>query len=88
VTNFGLGYTLRQTGLALLPAWTASALTQTLPLFTTSFALLLLHESITVLQIVGGAIILLGGFLAISMPRKAASPTGWDRPVLQRRASA
>ena len=86
VTNFGLGYTLLQTGLELLPAWTASAITQTLPLFTTVFALLLLHESMTILQIVGGAIILAGGFLAISTPKKG-SPAGWNRPVLLRRTS-
>jgi drug/metabolite transporter (DMT)-like permease len=91
VTNFGLGYTLLQAGLALLPAWTVSAITQTLPLFTTVFALLLLHESLTLLQIAGGAIILAGGFLAISTPRKGGkdekdSPTGWDRPVLLRRS--
>ena len=65
VTNFGIGYILLQFGLSLLQAWEASAITQTLPLFSTVFALLLLHESLTSLQIIGGCIILAGGFLVI-----------------------
>jgi drug/metabolite transporter (DMT)-like permease len=65
VANFGVGYILLQVGLSLLQAWEASAITQTLPLFSTFFALLLLHESLTLLQIVGGGIILAGGFLVI-----------------------
>jgi drug/metabolite transporter (DMT)-like permease len=65
VANFGIGYILLQVGLSLLQAWEASAITQTLPLFSTVFALLLLHESLTPLQIIGGCIILAGGFLVI-----------------------
>lgn len=65
VTNFGLGYVLMQVGLGLLQAWEASAITQALPLFSTIFALLLLHESLTLLQIIGGCIILAGGFLLV-----------------------
>jgi drug/metabolite transporter (DMT)-like permease len=34
-----------------------------MPLFTTIFAVLLLHESLTFLQLIGGGIILAGGFL-------------------------
>jgi len=65
VANFGVGYILLQVGLGLLQAWEASAITQALPLFSTIFALLLLHESLTFLQIIGGCIILAGGFLVI-----------------------
>ena len=65
VTNFGVGYILLQAGLRLLQAWEASAILQTLPLFSTVFALLLLHESLTLLQIAGGGIILVGGLLVI-----------------------
>jgi drug/metabolite transporter (DMT)-like permease len=65
VANFGIGYILLQVGLSLLQAWEASAITQTLPLFSTVFAVLLLHESLTFLQIIGGCIILAGGFLVI-----------------------
>ena len=65
VANFGIGYILLQVGLSLLQAWEASAITQALPLFSTIFALLLLHESLTFLQIIGGCIILAGGFLVI-----------------------
>jgi drug/metabolite transporter (DMT)-like permease len=65
VANFGVGYILLQVGLSLLQAWEASAITQSLPLFSTVFALLLLHESLTFLQIIGGAIILAGGLLVI-----------------------
>jgi drug/metabolite transporter (DMT)-like permease len=65
VANFGIGYILLQVGLSILQAWEASAITLTLPLFATFFAVLLLHESVTLLQIVGGCIILAGGFLVI-----------------------
>ena len=65
VANFGMAYILLQVSLDLLQAWEASAILQTLPLFSTIFAVLLLHESLTPLQIVGGCIILLGGFLII-----------------------
>jgi drug/metabolite transporter (DMT)-like permease len=65
VSNFGVGYILQQVGLGLLQAWELAALMQTLPLFSTIFALLLLHESLTPLQIVGGCIILAGGLLVI-----------------------
>lgn len=65
VANFGVGYILLQAGLGLLQAWESSAILQTIPLFSTVFALLLLHESLTLLQIVGGCIILIGGFLVI-----------------------
>ncbi|HVU70770.1 MAG TPA: DMT family transporter [Ktedonobacteraceae bacterium] len=65
VTNFGLAYVFQQMGLGLLQAWESAVLMQSLPLFGTLFALLILHESITPLQIIGGCIILLGGFLVI-----------------------
>ncbi|HEX7735872.1 MAG TPA: DMT family transporter [Ktedonobacteraceae bacterium] len=65
VSSFGLGYLLQQMGLGLLQAWESAALMQTLPLFGTVFALLILHESLTPLQIIGGCVILLGGFLVI-----------------------
>lgn len=65
ITSFGLGYLFQQVGLSLLQAWEAAALMQTLPLFGTAFALLILHESLTPLQMIGGAVILLGGFFVI-----------------------
>lgn len=65
VTNFGMAYIFQQIGLGLLPAWQSAATMQTLPLFSTVFALLLLHESLTSLQMIGGCVILLGGLLVI-----------------------
>ncbi len=65
VTNFGVGYLVQQAGLGLLKAWESAALMQTLPLFSTLSAVLLLHESLTPLQIIGGCIILVGGFLVL-----------------------
>ena len=65
VSNFGVGYILQQVGLGLLQAWESATIMQTLPLFSTVFALLLLHEALTPLQIIGGCVILLGSFLVI-----------------------
>ncbi|HEY0755529.1 MAG TPA: DMT family transporter [Ktedonobacteraceae bacterium] len=65
VTSFGLGYLFQQMGLGLLQAWESAALMQTLPLFGTVFALLILHEALTPLQLVGGCVILLGGLLVM-----------------------
>lgn len=65
VTNFGVGYLVQQAGLGLLKAWESAALMQTLPLFSTCSALLLLHESLTPLQVIGGGIMLAGGFLIL-----------------------
>ncbi len=65
IANYGLGYIFLQSGLGLLQAWETSTILQTLPLFSTVFALLLLHEPLTLLQIIGGCIILVGGALVI-----------------------
>ncbi len=63
VTNFCLGYLSQQEGLRLLKAWEMAAIMQTVPLFSTTFALLLLHDTIMLVQIGGGAIALLGGVI-------------------------
>jgi drug/metabolite transporter (DMT)-like permease len=70
VANFVIAYVLLQLSLSLLQAWEASATLQTLPVFSTAFAVLLLHESVTLLQLIGGCIILVGGLLVISPPMK------------------
>ncbi len=71
VANFGIGYILLQASFDLLQAWEASAILQTMPLFSTIFAVLLLHESLTPLQVVGGSIILAGGCLVVSSSLKS-----------------
>jgi drug/metabolite transporter (DMT)-like permease len=63
VTNFCLGYLSQQEGLRLLKAWEMAAIMQTVPLFSTTFALLLLHDTITPVQVGGGAIALVGGII-------------------------
>jgi drug/metabolite transporter (DMT)-like permease len=63
VTNFCLAYLSQQEGLRLLKAWEMAAIMQTVPLFSTIFALLLLHDTITLIQVGGGAIALLGGII-------------------------
>lgn len=65
ITNFGVGYLLQQAGLGLIKAWESAAIMQTLPLFSTTFAVLILHDTLTVLQIIGGGVILLGGLLTL-----------------------
>jgi drug/metabolite transporter (DMT)-like permease len=63
VTNFCLGYLSQQEGLRLLKAWEMAAIMQTVPLFSTLFALLLLHDSLTLVQAIGGLLALLGGIV-------------------------
>lgn len=76
ISNFCIAYLAQQEGLRLLPAWEMAAIMQTVPLFSTIFALLLLHDSMTLMQIAGGALALLGG-VVVSLPHldKAAEPT-------------
>jgi len=63
VTNFCIAYLAQQEGLRLLPAWEIASIMQTVPLFSTIFALLLLHDSMTLMQVAGGALALVGGVI-------------------------
>ncbi len=63
ITNFCLGYLSQQEGLGLLKAWEMAAIMQTVPLFSTLFAVLLLHDSMTLVQVGGGLLALLGGII-------------------------
>lgn len=63
ITNFCIGYITLQEGLRFLKAWESAAIMQTIPIFSTVFAMLLLRDTISWLQIVGGAILLVGGFI-------------------------
>src|SRR5258708_38446187 len=77
VTNFCLGYLSQQAGLSLLKAWEMAAIMQTGPLFSTLFAVLLLHDSMTLLQAGGGLLALVGGIglsLSNESPDERASP--------------
>lgn len=69
-TNFCLGYLAQQEGFRLLKAWEMGAMMQTVPLFSTVFALLLLHDSMTLLQVIGGLIAILGGLVVVLSDRK------------------
>lgn len=73
LTNFCLGYLSQQEGLRLLKAWEMGAITQTVPLFSTTFALLLLHDTMTLLQVGGGLLALLGG-IVVSLSNPAPLP--------------
>jgi drug/metabolite transporter (DMT)-like permease len=63
VTNFCLAYLSQQEGLRLLKAWEMAGIMQTVPLFSTLFAVLLLHDSMTLLQVGGGLLALVGGIV-------------------------
>ena len=65
-TNFSLGYIALQEGLCRLPVWASAAILQTAPIFTTVFAMLLLHAALTLIQIIGGIIAIVGGIIAVS----------------------
>ncbi len=72
VSNFCLAYLAQQAGLRLLKAWEMAALGQTVPIFSTLFAVLLLHEQMMLLQGVGGVLAVLGG-LVVSLGAAASS---------------
>ena len=73
VTNFCLAYLTQQVGFRLLRAWEVAALAQTVPIFSTISALLLLRETMTPLQGVGGLLAVLGG-LVVSLSQEAPAP--------------
>ncbi len=70
LTSFCLGYLSQQAGFHLLKAWEMATVMQTVPLFSTIFAVLLLHDTITPLQAVGGFLAVLGGIIASLSDRK------------------
>ena len=70
VTNFCLGYLAQQEGFRLLKAWEMGAMMQTVPLFSTVFALLLLHDSMTLLQVAGGLVAISGGLVVVLSDRR------------------
>ena len=63
VTNFFLGYLSQQEGFRFIKAWEMAAIMQTVPIFSTLFAILLLHDSLTLLQAAGGILAILGGIV-------------------------
>ncbi len=63
LSNFCLGFLAQQEGLRLLKAWEMGAIMQTIPLFSTVFALLLLHDTMTLVQVGGALLALLGGMV-------------------------
>ena len=69
ITNFCIGYITLQEGLRLLEAWESAAIMQTVPLFSTIFALLLLHDPITSTQIIGGIFAIFGGTMVTYLGR-------------------
>ncbi|HEY4035504.1 MAG TPA: DMT family transporter [Ktedonobacteraceae bacterium] len=80
--NFGLAYIALQEGLRRLPAWASAAILQTMPLFTTAFAILLLHDTFTFIQIIGGFIAIVGGVIVVSgdaFPKRSAEVSGKNR---------
>jgi drug/metabolite transporter (DMT)-like permease len=70
LTSFCLGYLSQQAGFRLLKAWEMAAIMQTVPLFSTAFALLLLHDTITLVQAIGGFLAVLGGIIVSLSNRK------------------
>ena len=70
LTSFCLGYLSQQAGFRLLKAWEMATIMQTVPLFSTIFAVLMLHDTITPLQAVGGFLAVLGGIIASLSDRK------------------
>jgi drug/metabolite transporter (DMT)-like permease len=66
-----VSYLAQQVGLRALKAWEVGAVLQTIPLFAALFALLILGETPTPVQIVGGVTVMLGGVI---VARGSAAP--------------
>ena len=73
-SNFSVGYVCHQQGLRLLNAWEVAAILQTIPIFSTTFALLLLRDTIGPLQIAGGLLAVLGGLVVSLNYDRGAEP--------------
>lgn len=76
-TNYALAYVTLQAGLRLLRAWEVAAVMQTLPLFAAIFAVLWMHDTLTLPQLIGALLSLAGG-VVLSLgdfePRQVAAP--------------
>ena len=88
VINFCLAYLSQQAGFRLLKAWEMAAITQAVPLFSTTFAVLLLHDTITPLQGIGGLFALSGGLVVALSTRKATEATSAAEPTANAEKSA
>lgn len=75
VSNFCLAYLLQQAGFRLIKAWEMAAIMQSVPLFSTTIAVLLLHDTITLVQAIGGLLAILGGLVVALSARKAGKET-------------
>ena len=71
-TNFCLGYLSQQEGFRLIKAWEMAAIMQTVPIFSTLFAILLLHDGMTLLQAAGGLLAVIGG-VVVSVNNEASA---------------
>jgi drug/metabolite transporter (DMT)-like permease len=83
LTSFCLGYLSQQAGFRMLKAWEMATIMQTVPLFSTIFAVLMLHDTITPLQAVGGFLAVLGGIIASLSDRKPTSTVPTAITLLQ-----
>jgi drug/metabolite transporter (DMT)-like permease len=63
LTNLCLANLMQQEGLRLLMAWEVAAIMQTVPLFSAILAVLLLHNTITAGQALGGLVAVAGGLI-------------------------
>jgi drug/metabolite transporter (DMT)-like permease len=69
LTNLCLANLMQQEGLRLLMAWEVAAIMQTVPLFSAILSVLLLHNTMTTAQALGGLVAVAGG-LIVSISEK------------------
>lgn len=81
LTNFCVAFFAQQAGLRLLKAWQMAAIGQTVPLFSTFFAVLLLHESLTLAQGAGGLLAIFGGIIVSLNNTTPAAPAVTPAPA-------
>ncbi|WP_149402856.1 DMT family transporter [Dictyobacter arantiisoli] len=74
ISNFCIAYVTQQESLKYLQGWEAATVMQSMPIFSTIFAILLLGDSLSLLQISGGMIALAGGcVVALTATQRAAT---------------